>query len=156
MNTTEIKELVTKSLAGQRSAVDLGNALPRIVESLCDLIDEDEQKLAVYNGLVVDISNLVFDEENKVLLTEEQSRALIECGFLLNVGGVGDGFIPKCGTLPKGATDALLISAGGFLDNLSYFFGMISYNTTNYEIINASGYVLGYDNGEPYLVMIEI
>lgn len=39
MNTTEIKELVTKSLAGQGSAVDLGNALPVIIDALCEHVD---------------------------------------------------------------------------------------------------------------------
>lgn len=45
MTTTEIKELVAAKLAGQGSAVDIGNALPSVINALCDLVDAQAQQL---------------------------------------------------------------------------------------------------------------
>lgn len=39
MTTTEIKALVAAKIAGQGTMLDVGNALPSVINSLCDLVD---------------------------------------------------------------------------------------------------------------------
>ena len=65
MNTTEIKALVAAKLAGQGSAIDAGNAIPAVIEALCDHIDVPVgctklDKIAEDYGTPVEISDKLF------------------------------------------------------------------------------------------------
>lgn len=52
MTTTEIKALVAAKVAGQGNMLDVGNALPTILNALCDLVDTMGNELTALENAI--------------------------------------------------------------------------------------------------------
>lgn len=59
MTTAEIKALVAAKVAGQGTMLDVGNALPAILNALCDLIDTAEGKITTAEGKITTLESAV-------------------------------------------------------------------------------------------------
>lgn len=70
MTKQEIKNLVAQKIAGQGSAVDAGSALPEILNGIVDAMPDN------LDGLVLDISDWVFDSHSAIELTVDARKKL--------------------------------------------------------------------------------
>lgn len=55
MTLEQIKNLIDTKIAGQGSAIDAASVLPEILNGICDIVEEANEKAKVLDKLVVDI-----------------------------------------------------------------------------------------------------
>lgn len=76
MTTQEIKALVAAKIAGQGNQIDLGNALPEIIDALCDAVDSAPKAVVVTETL----------SSTPIEITGEQYLKYLSAGILLYEG----------------------------------------------------------------------